>query len=156
MINVEKIHTAHCRMACANTMGLPSIFRKGARGNGRVGKEWSGREQVGTGTRIPSVFRSQLRLPDPFPSLVSVPTVYRPAVRHLVPVPTVSRPAVRCIPDSSSAQLPSRRSHTVSPIPKLTIVADVLVPFTIGCILFPSYDNGFNWVTQLWMQQLQQ
>ena len=76
-------------------------FFKGTRGIGRVRKMWSGRERVGTVTRIPSCFRSRQRIPNPSPSLVSVPNAYRPNVRHLVPVPTVFRPAVRCIIDFS-------------------------------------------------------
>ena len=51
---------------------------KDTRGNGRIGKMWSARERVGTETGIPSVFRSRPRLSDPFPTSVSVPTVYRP------------------------------------------------------------------------------
>ena len=113
-------------------------FMQGTLGNGRVGKMWSGPERVGTGTGIPSVFRSRPRLPEPFPTLVSVPTVYHPDSRHLVVVPTVSRAAVRCIPDFSRpafrpvVPIKSRRSHTVSPIPLLTsVVADVPISLTI-------------------------
>ena len=122
------------------------ILCKGTRGNGRVGKMGSGRERVGTETGIPSAFRSRPRLPEPFPTLVSVPTVYHPDSRHLVVVPTVSRAAVRCIPDFSRpafrpvVPIKSRRSHTVSPIPLLTaVVADVPIPFTIYhrlCVFF--------------------
>ena len=66
-----------------NTRAFKGV--KGTRGNGRVGKMWSGRERVGTGTGIPSVFRPRPRLPDPFLALVSVPAVYRPDLRHLGP-----------------------------------------------------------------------
>ena len=118
---------------------------KGTHGNGRVGKMWSGRERVGTGTDVPSVFRSRPRLPDPFPTLVSVPAVYRPGSRQLAPVPTVSRSAVRCVPEFSRpavrpvVPIPSRRSRTVFPIPQLTMAAGVPSPFIVGCICSPSY-----------------
>ena len=68
-----------------------------------------------------------------------------PTYRHLVPVRTVSRPAVMCfIPDffrpavRPVVPIPSRCSHTSSPIPQLTQVADVPIPFAMGCNFSPS------------------
>ena len=99
-----------------------NVNRNGTRGSGRVGRMWSGRKRVWAGTIIPSVFRSRTRLPGPFPTLFSVPTVYHPDLQRLVPVPTVSRPAVMFIPGFSCpavrpvVRIPSLRSlsHNLS------------------------------------------
>ena len=93
---------------------------KDTRGKSRDGKKRSGRgrERDGTGTESRVIFRSfPTAISRPFPSLVSVPAVYHPVVRRLVAVPTVSRPTV-CL----FVPIPSRRSHTNSPIPHLTII----------------------------------
>ncbi|CAN0557307.1 unnamed protein product, partial [Laminaria digitata] len=109
-------------------------FFKGTRGKSWDGKMWSGRERYGIRERESRGYF----VPDPFPSLVYVPTVYRPAVKRLVRVPTVSRSAVRCPPDFSRptvcpvVPIPSRRWHAFFPIPQLTSGADVPIPFTTG------------------------
>ena len=119
---------------------------KDTRGNGRIGKMWSARERVGTETGIPSVFRSQRRLPAPSRrrSLFPVPAVYRPDLRHLVPVPSVSRFVVMCMPTSASRTVRLATcshpvptfAHTVSPIPQLTL-EDAHIPFSMGCVFPP-------------------
>ena len=81
-----------------------------------------------------------------FPTYLIAGTVYRPDLRYFVPVPTVSPPAMRCVPDffrpavRPVVPMPSRRSHQISPIPQLSSVADVPIPFTMGCIFSTSYD----------------
>ena len=96
------------------------------------------RDRVGNGSgreRESRVyFVPDRKLPTPSRPWSYIPTVRRPNSRRLVPVPTVSRPAVRCFPEFSRPAvrpvvlIPSRRSHTVSPIPQLTVVADVPIP----------------------------
>ena len=119
---------------------IPEKNTKATRGSGLIGKVWSGREQVGTGTGIVCVFCSRPPFPDPYETSISVSTVYRPNLWRLVAVPTVSRPAVRCIPDLSrpavrpDAPAPSRRSHTFAPSSPLTYVP---IPFTMGCNFSP-------------------
>ena len=93
-------------------LAFPTCF-EGTRGNGRVGKMWPDRERVGTKTGIPSVLRSRPRLPDPFPTSVSVPAVHRPNLRLHVPVPAVSRPPVKVYSRRFPSRCPSSCSHPI-------------------------------------------
>ena len=104
---------------------------KGTRGNIRARKMWSCRERAGTTTGIPSAFCSRPRSPDPIPDLglcshrlwsrLAVSCSRRAATR----VFDSSRPAVHPV-----AAIPYRSSRTISPVPQITLVADVSTPFT--------------------------
>ena len=123
----------------------------------RYGSE---RERHGTGTGNHGIFRSRPRVPDPSrswflfpPSTIPPYGVLFPFRLFSVPIlstqfPTVSRPSVCPV-----VPIPSRRSHTVSPIPHLTIEAVIPIPFTTDFLVSPSYVRGCNWIMQLSMQQ---
>ena len=134
------------------------------RDNGRAGKMWSCREWVGTRTEIPSVFRSRPRLPDPFPTLVSVSTVFCPDLRHLVPVPTVARPALKGVfqtfppfrrPPSCSHSIPTFEHIYSHPITHYNSGRFFPSHFHRLCIHFPhhmttdSYRHNFSCSTLL-------
>ena len=105
----------------------------------------SGTVRYGNGKPREISFRNGISRP--FPSVVSVPTVYCPAVRCLVPVPSVDHPAfcsiTDCFPSHSLASCshPILTSHTVSPVSHLDTGAPTSNAFTAISILFPSYDH---------------
>ena len=108
---------------------------KGARGNSRVGKMWSGRERESRVCFVPD--RDS-------PTSVSVPTVYRPDLWHLVSVPTVSRPAVSVFTAFSvplSAQLfPSHPNVRTQFLPSPNPFKWQMFPSHLPCVVyFPLY-----------------
>ena len=116
-------------------------YTTGTRVSGQVEKMWRGRERVGTGTRTPSELRSRPPLPDPLPSLVSYPTVYCLDMRHFVPVPTFP-----VLPSVQFFSSPSRRIHTVSPIPQLSNSGSCSYPIIHRShVFYSSQDCGCNW-----------
>ena len=147
-------------------LSKPNFF-KGTRGNGRVGKIWSGRERVGTETGIPSVHF----VPDH-----DFPTCSRP--RSLLPPSTVPTygvlfPSHRKIYSRLlSSHRPPNCSH---PIPTFAHKSSHSATHSSGgcsCLIYhipwvvyfsrhtSKYDYGCNWIIpiriiQLCMQQLQ-
>ena len=84
----------------------------------------------------------------PFPSLVSVPTIYLPAVRCLVPVPSVYHPAACSLPGCFPVPLPGQlvpshpdvRAHFRPSL--ISILGHYLHSiYSNVFILFPSYDH---------------
>ena len=107
---------------------------------------------VGTETRRdgngePRDFSFPTAISRPFPSLVSVPAVYHPAVRRLVPVPTVSRLTVCPLPGFFPFHRLPSCSHPI-PIfahnfshPASHYWGSYSIPFTTGFLVSPSCDH---------------
>ena len=91
-------------------------------------------------------------------------------LEHLVPVPTVSRPAVMCIPDFSRpavrsvVPIPSRRSHTISPIHSNSLMWQMFPSHSPWVVYFSHHRTMYAWMQldyfnlgyvnlQLWIQQ---
>ena len=117
---------------------------------------WSGRERE---NRV--IFRSRPQFSNPSrrcflfpPSTIPPQGVLFPSRLFPVPLsapfPTVSRPTVCPV-----VPIPSRRSHTISPVPHLIVEAVISIPFTTGFHVSPSYDHGCNYHMLLWIQQQQ-
>ena len=110
------------------------------RGKSRDGNG-TGREQETRDFSFPTAISR------PFRSLVSIAAVYHPVVWRLVSVPTVSRPTVRPLPNCFPSHrlypvvpIPSRRPHTISPIPHLNVILGQLLPFHLPPVFsFPHH-----------------
>ena len=123
---------------------------------------------VGTETRRdgngePRDFSFPTAISRPFPSLVSVPAVYHPAVRRLVPVPTVSRLTVCPLPGffpfhrlpSCSHPIPIFAHNFSHPASPNNIGAVISIPFTTRFLVSSSDDHGCNYIMLHWIQQHQ-
>lgn len=115
----QSCRMAHFYVFTASRVGGKKLdhYLGGIRGKGWEGKMWSERERGGTGTgrngnRKPCDVSFPTANSRPFPSTVSVPTVYRP-VRRLGPVPIVYRRAACSLRDCFPSHSLASCSHPI-------------------------------------------